>query len=167
MPIVDPNDPQVWEVHTDPMRGQWNVGTGFMARGSAEVRVGYVRALHGPGGQAGKRAAGLIKALNLTAADNLVLPGDNSGWVAEALTALGINAVAADNGTLNQQRKAETETAMIRARIVAAGLGPGRRRRGAGPGGVGRRRPTGAGAGARRGPGLQRQPQPCPQRPWR
>ena len=128
MPIVDPNDPQVWDVHPDRAAGQWSVGTGFYLPGSGpnwrEVRVGYIRALFGPDGSAGKEAAGLIKSLNLTAADRAVLVGDNFGWVAEAFAARGINAVAADNGAYSQTAKDQTETAMIRARIVAAGLEP-------------------------------------------
>ena len=123
MPIVDANDPAIWDVGT-----QWDVGTGFYLPGSGpnwrEVRVGYVRALFGPDGAGGSCAAGLIESLNLTVADRVLLVGDTFGWVAEAMAARGINAMAAENGTYSQAAKDETETAMIRARIVAAGLDP-------------------------------------------
>ena len=128
MPIVDPNDPQVWDVHPDRDAGQWNVGTGFYLPGSGpnwrEVRVGYIRKLFGPDGAADGQASALIKSLDLVVADRVLLVGDNFGWMTEAFAARGINAVAADNGAYSQMAKDETETAMIRARIVAAGLDP-------------------------------------------
>ena len=123
MPIVDFDDPAVWDTGRI-----WRIGTGFYLPGSGpdwrEVKLNFHRAVIMP--ENIRRAPMLIKNLGIGAGDRVLLMGDVYGWTAESLrTELPpATFVACDSGTLTQARKTQTETAAIRAAIAAAGVDP-------------------------------------------
>lgn len=110
MPLVDFNDPTLW----DRQYKSWPHG----------VQLGYHRVARQ--GESERQANLIINLLNLQDGMNILLIGATYGWTAEHMEAINsnLNVVSLDTSSLVKANKDLPETDDIRTKMIAQGLDP-------------------------------------------
>jgi hypothetical protein len=106
------------------LQATWDAAYDIGVADQPAVRLHYHRAVIYPALQ--NRAQQLVTILGLTSTSTIAVVGAAYGWLEEALLEAlpGLTIVSVDTGALIHTQKAQTETASIRAAIIAAGLDP-------------------------------------------